>query len=85
MEGYRIFAVTGVNADTKGPLGFAVERYDPTENQRYFVYGMKVFASVIPKPNEKTVVTTCDHRCRASSGTISRQSWTGAMSIFSIR
>ncbi|OWK24815.1 hypothetical protein AJ87_18100 [Rhizobium yanglingense] len=71
VEGYRIFAVTGVNtvsfavdyqnADTKGLLGFAVERYDPTENQRYFVYGMKVFASVIPQPDEKTVVTTYDH------------------------
>ncbi|WP_143534143.1 hypothetical protein [Rhizobium sullae] len=47
----RIFAVTGVNADTKGPLGFAAERYDPTENQRYFVYG--IFASVIPKPKRR--------------------------------
>lgn len=71
VDGYRIFAVTGVNtvsfaidyenADTKGLLGFAVERYDPTENQRYFVYGMKVFASVIQQPDEKTVVTTYDH------------------------
>ncbi len=71
LSGYRVHAVTGVNtvsfaidfreADTKGLLGFAVERHDPTENQRYFMTGMKVFESVIPKPDEKTVVSTYDH------------------------
>lgn len=71
VDGYKIFAVTGTNtvsfaidfddADTTGLLGFAVEREDPTEKQRYFMYGMKVFPSVIPHPDEKTTVTTYDH------------------------
>ena len=71
VDGYKIFAVTGTNtvsfaidfddADTTGLLGFAVEREDPTEKQRYFMYGMKVFPSVIPYPDEKTTVTTYDH------------------------
>jgi len=71
VGGYRVFAVSGINtvsfavdfreADTDGLLGFAVERYDPTENERYFMYGMKVFESVIPNPTEDTVVTTRDH------------------------
>ena len=68
---YRVFAVSGTNtvsfaidfreADTKGLLGFAVERHDPKENERYFMYGMKVFKSVIPDSDERTVVTTFDH------------------------
>jgi phosphatidylserine/phosphatidylglycerophosphate/cardiolipin synthase-like enzyme len=69
--GYRIYAVTGINtvsfavdfreADTEGLLGFAVERHDPTEDERYFMRGMKVFKSVIPQPDEATVVSTYDH------------------------
>lgn len=69
--GYRIFAVSGTNtisfaidasdANTKGLLGFAVERFDPTENERYFVPGFKVFGTVIPEPDEKTTVSTFDH------------------------
>ena len=69
--GYRIFAVTGVNtisfaidaaaANTKGLLGFAVERIDPTENERYFMSGFKVFKSVIREPDAKTTVSTFDH------------------------
>lgn len=71
VDGYTLFAVSGTNtvsfgidyksADTTGLLGFAVEREDPTENERYFVYGMKVFASVIPAPTEETLVTTFNH------------------------
>lgn len=71
VGGYTVFAVSGINtvsfaidyskADTRGLLGFAVERHDPAENQRYFVYGFKVFQSVIPKPDEDTVVLTYDH------------------------
>jgi phosphatidylserine/phosphatidylglycerophosphate/cardiolipin synthase-like enzyme len=70
VGGYQVSAVAGTNtvsfaidADpgvTKGLLGFAVEREDPTENERYFVYGFKVFGSVIEKPTEDTVVTTFD-------------------------
>jgi phosphatidylserine/phosphatidylglycerophosphate/cardiolipin synthase-like enzyme len=71
VDGYQVFAVSGTNtvsfgiefdgADTKGLLGFAVERVDPKENERYFMYGFKVFPSVIEQPDEKTVVTTFDH------------------------
>ena len=70
-NGYVVYAVTGVNtvsfaidfteADTSGLLGFAVERFDPVENERYFIYGMKVFKSVIGTPDEKTSVSTYDH------------------------
>jgi len=71
IDGYQVFAVSGTNtvsfgidfdgADTEDLLGFAVERVDPKENERYFMYGFKVFPSVIPEPDEKTVVTTFDH------------------------
>jgi len=69
-DGYQVFAVSGTNtvsfgidfakADTKGLLGFAVERSDPTENERYFMFGFKVFPSVIPHPDNKTTVNTFD-------------------------
>ena len=69
-NGYQIFAVSGVNtisfaidaagANTAGLLGFAVERADPTENEQYFMYGFKVFQSVIPHPTPQTVVSTYD-------------------------
>lgn len=69
--GYRVFAVAGINtvsfaidfrdADTKGLLGFAVEREDPKENQRYFMFGLKVFESFVPNPQATTTVTTFNH------------------------
>ena len=69
--GYRVLAVSGVNtisfaiakqgANTKGLLGFAVERHDPYENERYFMAGFKVFKSVIREPDENTTVTTFEH------------------------
>src|SRR5829696_7573184 len=71
VDGYQVTAVTGtftlsfaIDADDAartGLLGFAVERHDPTENERYYVYGFKVFPSVIPNPTDDTVVTTFDH------------------------
>jgi phosphatidylserine/phosphatidylglycerophosphate/cardiolipin synthase-like enzyme len=70
-DGYQVFAVSGTNtvsfgidadgADTKDLLGFAIERHDPTENERYFMYGFKVFKSVIPAPDKSTTVSTFDH------------------------
>jgi phosphatidylserine/phosphatidylglycerophosphate/cardiolipin synthase-like enzyme len=70
-DGFQIFAVSGVNtisfaikasdAARKGLLGFAVERFDPKEHQRYFMPGFKVFPSVIPHPNANTHVSTFDH------------------------
>lgn len=71
VGGYQVFAVSGTNtvsfgidtsgADTKGLLGFAVERSDPAENERFFMFGFKVFPSVIPHPDAKTTVKTFDH------------------------
>lgn len=71
VKGFQVFAVAGVNtvsfavqasvAARKGLLGFAVERVDPKENERYFMQGFKVFASVIPNPDKNTRVSTFDH------------------------
>lgn len=71
QAGFQVFAVTGINtvsfgidataAAMKGLLGFAVERIDPQENQRYFMPGFKVFPSVIPSPDENTRPSTYDH------------------------
>src|SRR5262245_10867289 len=70
VGGYRIYAVSGVNtvsfaidaseANTEGLLGFAVEREDKKEKQRYYMYGFKVFRSVIPQPEENQKVSTFD-------------------------
>lgn len=70
-DGLQVFAVSGVNTISfavdatatakKGLLGFAVERFDPKENQRYFMPGFKVFPSVIPHPDKNTQVSTFDH------------------------
>jgi phosphatidylserine/phosphatidylglycerophosphate/cardiolipin synthase-like enzyme len=71
VKGYQIFAVSGVNTVSfgisasaqarRGLLGFAVERYDPTEKQKYTMPGYKVFPSIIPNPDESTRVSTWDH------------------------
>ncbi len=70
-EGYVVYAVSGVNtisfaidfadANTKGLLGFAVEREDLKNKERYFIKGFKVFKDLIPDPNESTSVSTYDH------------------------
>lgn len=69
--GFQAFAVTGPNtisfaivADAKakrGLLGFAVERADPEEKQRYIMPGFKVFRSVVPKPVPNMHISTWDH------------------------
>jgi hypothetical protein len=71
QDGYRIYAVSGVNtisfaidfknADTQNLLGFAVERDDPQERERYYMYGFKVFKELIPNPGEYMVVSTFDN------------------------
>lgn len=68
---YQVFAVTGTNtvsfaidfteAETEGLLGFALERHDPSEDERYFLYGFKAFESVFPTPTPDIVVSTHDH------------------------
>lgn len=70
-QGYRVYAVAGTNtvsfgidateADTRGLLGFAVERVDVSEDERYYLQGFKVFPSVVPQPGEGTVVSTHGH------------------------
>ena len=71
VGGIRVFAVTGTNtvsfgihanaASRAGLLGFAVERIDPTEDERFFMTGFKVFPSVVPSPDASTVVSTFEH------------------------
>jgi phosphatidylserine/phosphatidylglycerophosphate/cardiolipin synthase-like enzyme len=71
VDGFQVFAVSGVNTISfaiqatsearKGVLGFAVERADPKENERYFMYGFKVFPSVVPNPDPRDRVSTYDH------------------------
>jgi phosphatidylserine/phosphatidylglycerophosphate/cardiolipin synthase-like enzyme len=55
------FAITATAAARKGLLGFAVEREDPKEDERYFLSGFKVFESVLPNPTPETSVSTRDH------------------------
>jgi phosphatidylserine/phosphatidylglycerophosphate/cardiolipin synthase-like enzyme len=71
VDGYRVFAVCGTNtvsfaidfddAEIDGLLGFAVERVDPVEDERYYMYGFKVFPSLIPQVDRTTTVRTSDH------------------------
>lgn len=70
-NGFQAFAVAGVNtvsfgitatvAAREGLLGFAVERVDPVENERFFMAGFKVFQSVIPYPQDVKQVSTFEH------------------------
>ena len=60
--GIRVFAVTGTNtisfgidanaASRAGLLGFAVERIDPTEDERFFVQRVQGLPLVVPSPDE---------------------------------
>jgi hypothetical protein len=71
IGGYQVFAVCGVNtisfgiaADAnvrQGLLGFAVERVDPAEGERYIMPGFKVFESIVPHPDKNTKVSTWEH------------------------
>jgi phosphatidylserine/phosphatidylglycerophosphate/cardiolipin synthase-like enzyme len=70
-DGFQLFAVTGVNtvsfavqasaAARRGLLGFAIERFDPEEDQRFVMPGFKVFRSVLPQPHPHLQVSTSDH------------------------
>ncbi len=71
QNGYTVYAVAGIDvisfaidftgADTKGLLGFAVERHDITENEKYFMKGFKVFKDIFPDPAENVLVSTNEH------------------------
>jgi phosphatidylserine/phosphatidylglycerophosphate/cardiolipin synthase-like enzyme len=70
-DGFQVFAVSGANTISfgieaeedarRGLLGFAVERIDPEENERYIMPGFKVFRSVIPNPTPDMAVSTWEH------------------------
>src|SRR5688572_18945487 len=70
-SGIQVFAVSGINtvsfgidadpAARAGLLGFAVERWDPTENDRRMMQGYKVFRSLVGSPGKNTAVSTRDH------------------------
>jgi len=70
-EGYVVYAVSGTNtisfaidaadANTKGLLGFAIERHDLKNNERYFIRGFKVFKEFLANPDENTVVSTYEN------------------------
>jgi hypothetical protein len=69
--GGAVVAVSGINTvsfafltteeTNEGLLGFAVERSDPTENEKYFMAGYKVFESVMPNPPHNVQVSTYEH------------------------
>ena len=71
VSGFQVFAVSGVNTISfaidasaearQGLLGFAVERADPTEDEKFFMFGFKVFKSLVPKPDENLKVSTFQH------------------------
>src|SRR5438270_321452 len=44
-----------------GLLGFAIERTDKTENQQYWLQGMRTFKSVFPNPPEGALTSTHEH------------------------
>ncbi len=54
------FAIEAGQADTQGLLGFSVERQDNTEDEKYFMYGFKVFPEVYPDPTPHLRVSTFD-------------------------
>jgi phosphatidylserine/phosphatidylglycerophosphate/cardiolipin synthase-like enzyme len=69
--GYLAYAVSGTNtisftidfrqANTKGLLGFAVERIDHKKGERKFINGYKVFKKLIPDPKPDDAVSTYTH------------------------
>src|SRR3954451_13749935 len=68
--GVQVFAVCGTNTVSfglsvdaparKGLLGFAVHRTDE-DGREEWMYGYKVFESLVPKPTPATWVSTEDH------------------------
>jgi len=70
-SGFTVYAVSGINTVSfavdfedqaaKGLLGFAVERYDPKEEERYFMYGQKVFEYAAEAIEKNAPISTYDH------------------------
>lgn len=67
---FQVYAVSGTNTVSFGIdsdpakiadlMGFAVERHDLKNDERYYMYGFKVFESIYPHPDETLLVTTFD-------------------------
>lgn len=47
--------------DAKDLLGFAIEREDPTERERYWLQGMRTFEATLPSPTPGQLVSTREH------------------------
>lgn len=56
-----ILAIDASAQARKGLLGFAIRRTDKTENESYWLQGMRTFESVYPNPPEGALVTTHEH------------------------
>ncbi|TGU99337.1 hypothetical protein EN794_000935 [Mesorhizobium sp. M00.F.Ca.ET.151.01.1.1] len=67
---FQVYAVAGTNTVSFGIdfdptkiadlMGFAVERHDLKNDERYYMYGFKVFGSIYPHPDENLIVSTFD-------------------------
>ncbi|HEX2705576.1 MAG TPA: hypothetical protein VHM65_07450, partial [Candidatus Lustribacter sp.] len=68
-NGLRVHAIAGTHtvllgldlADPAGCLGFAIHRTDHTEDEAYWLRGMKTFASLVPHPPPGTDYSTAEH------------------------
>src|SRR2546426_1120561 len=56
-----LFALDADQLSREGLLGFAIRRQDPIENQAYWLKGLKVFPSVVPRPKKGVRYTTLEH------------------------
>lgn len=54
-------ALDATEAAKEGLLGFAICRKDETENEEYWLKGMRTFKSVYPNPPEGALVSTHEH------------------------
>jgi len=70
-DGLSVYAIAGTyvvmlamdatEQAREGLLGFAIERTDKTENEQYWLKGMRTFKSVYPNPPEGALTSTHDH------------------------
>jgi phosphatidylserine/phosphatidylglycerophosphate/cardiolipin synthase-like enzyme len=55
-----LFALDVDKASRKDLLGFAIQREEPAANQRFWLKGLKVFPSVVPRPRKGVRYTTLE-------------------------
>ncbi|MFA5121760.1 phospholipase D-like domain-containing protein [Zavarzinia sp.] len=56
-----LLAIDATPAARKGLLGFALKRSDASENQSYWLKGLKVFEEVVPQPRPGDNYSTLEH------------------------